>query len=601
MTTDGRKNDRGENRTEAAFDALSADSAVVPDPAPGNPWKPAALLLLLMALALPLAFGIRSSRVRIEFEGRVADAAVLAAEVQRLADAGDLPAALTAMAEVTGALADVDGLSAATLAVRKMAVRKTTDLRAEQNRVAERDTRMDRDRRAVEALLAGDPKEASRIISGAKRQGALEKGLERLSLRLDALCMASSVEGEKRAAALQLLATAWKLPAVLAEQKRAAGEIARSRESAGHLKAARQARARRDVAAARESLAQACRAMGITGVEDEFAALRVIELTSKGERLETAGDPLGAAACFEMAGNRSRAEGARGKAGIEARAGRRKNLIDWLEQRLQAASDYRTRAAISELLGELTGDRSRLREAEAHTRNEFLVLARRFRAKGELEAALALADAADGAEGVPGFARSVTGELDRKAQADRLRQADAVLLMGAPAYAAWLVAKNAEQPAVVMRKIGAARRSRAVMRARALFDQGDFAGSRDALRGLPADDPEVRELSIRLSLATADGNFEVELPKDQAEAGTLIYRAVLRRFRTDPAAAGRMLATYEKSPAGIVPALAAFLDAVDTTEERLVWQRVKAEVEKRLPKTEDASGEPNETEPDRVE
>jgi len=596
MTTDGEKNDRGKDRTEAAFDALSATPPPPPEPDSSNPWKPAALLLLMMALALPLAFGIRSSRVRIEFEGRVAEATTLAAEVQRLADAGDLPAAVLALAEVTEALADVDGLAESTGAVRKMAVQKIADLRAEQNRVAERDARTDRNRRVVDALLAGDPKDASRLISGAKRLGALEKSLERLSLRLDALCMASSVEGEPRAAALELLATAWKLPAVLAEQKRAAEEIRRARESSGHLKAARQARAKGEVASARESLALACSSKGITGVKDEYATLRVIELTETGERLEAAGDHAGAAACFEMAGNRGLADEAHSEAEIETEAGCRKYLIDRLEQRLAAAPDHRTRAVIAGVLAEVTGDKSRQWESDAHARDELLALARTFRAQGELEAALSLAVAAMSAEGADGFRESVSDELARNVAAEHLKTARWVLNWNGPTYAASLVAKHPEFPPEISQKVEAARIEFLLMQARAFIDREDYGGAKLCLVDLPADDKEVQELQRRLILATDDGNFVVELPKDKAEAEALIYRAVLHRFQTDPVAAGKMLATYDKSPAGIVPALAAFLDAADTAEEKAVWQAVKAEVEKRFPKAEEKGPvEPEET------
>ena len=76
-------------------------------------------------------------------------------------------------------------------------------------------------------------------------------------------------------------------------------------------------------------------------------------------------------------------------------AGRRKYLIDRLEVRLQAAPDYRTRAAIAWMLGAITGDPSRRQEAVLHSANDLLASAREFRRKGELEAAVALSEAVE--------------------------------------------------------------------------------------------------------------------------------------------------------------------------------------------------------------
>ncbi len=590
MTTDPEKKDRGENRAEATFEALASTSTPAAKPEQGNPWKPAALLLLLMALALPLAFGIRSSRVRIEFEGRVAEAAVRVAEVKRLADAGDLTAAVNGLAEVTAALADVDHLSAATRAVQEVIERKVTDLDAEHDRVAERDLRIDRCRRAVDALLAGDPQDASRLISAGKNLGSLEENLERLSVRLDALCVAAAVEGEARVSALELLASAWKLPAVEAERVRAGEQVRRDREAAKHLKAAKAAWARGENDQVRESLDLACRAKGIDGVRERFRTLQESDFLATGRNLAEAGDHSGAATCFTLAGRSSLAEVERSRFRGEIEAGRRKYLIDQLEVRLQAAPNHRTQAALAWMLGAITGDKGRRQEAVRHSAEDLLASAREFRRQGEPEAALALAEAvkALGSDGADSLKASIVAELARNEASLRQKQAESVLAMGGPAYAAQLLARNPRQPGDLLRRIRVAQRDQAVTAARALFDQGDLSGAGDALTGLPADDSAVRELSLRLILATHEGDFVVEMPKDKDAAEALLYRAVLHRFRTDPAAAGLMLATHDDSPATIVPALAAFLDAADPADDRPLWSAIQKEARKRLaPPTEE--------------
>ena len=104
-------NDR---RAEEAFSTLATGKARADrDAWPGDgagPWKAATSLFLLLALALPLAAGIRESRRDQREEDCVAAAMARLPAVSLAARDRDYPGALASLGRVVAALASVPGL-----------------------------------------------------------------------------------------------------------------------------------------------------------------------------------------------------------------------------------------------------------------------------------------------------------------------------------------------------------------------------------------------------------------------------------------------------------------------------------------------------------
>jgi soluble cytochrome b562 len=580
MTTDGEGRDREKDRTEATFSALAAPAGNTPQ---SNPWKPAALLLLLMALGLPLAFGIRMSRQKLEFEDQVALAAEQVEQVRALAKEGKLTEAVGGLASVAAALSEVEGLVSATTAVRELAAARLDDLERERKRVAERDRRLDRCRESVDEFLAGDPEAAAKKARSGDTMGALERGLENLAIRLESFNVAAAAEGPGRVSVLEMLTGVWPMPGIEAEWRRAEALLARKWASASQLELAKKSLAEGKLDEAQAAVAEVLgeeRRRELAGLID---GIRKARLLAEGSRLKESGDHLGAAALYRAAGNETAAGMETSLARKEADLSSRELLVTRLSEGLKAALDYRVKGAIAWVLARETGDTAREAEAARYFAQADLAKARSLRQEKDLHSALALARKASEqkAPGADELLKSITGELGRIEMKEKTELARSALALGAPAFAAFLMGERTPPPEL-LRDIKAARKVQALTEARAHFDQGNYAAARDAVAGLPADDVDVRTLSLLLVLTTDDGNSEVEMPKDAAKVRELLLRAVLYRARTDPAAAGRILAAHAK-PDDFLPPLTAFLDAADLSEDKALWSALREEALRRVP------------------
>ncbi|MHC4471422.1 MAG: hypothetical protein ACYS99_10705 [Planctomycetota bacterium] len=447
----------------------------------GNPFKVASAVLLVLALVLPAAFAIRESRRNIAWEEKLEAARAEVAAVTGLVEEGNLEEAVVALHDIGMKLGPIEGAEEAAFALSE-AVAETVREAEDERRQADRRKRIAAvSLSALAAVLEGDPRRAAELLEPVAQEDPLAGALSTLARRLVRLDRAAVAEGEARAAALEVLAREWPLPAVTAARQEAQRQVDVSREITQGITTSRAAVARGDAAEARAGLRRALVAGGLGAADNLLVGIRRRERLSRADQLAAEGKTLPAAALYRTVA----IEGGdpvvvRKAVELEKRLARERLVmsLETMADRAARSGDHAVASVMYETSawlapGENAEDRAR------RAKGRWLrAMAQGYRELGELETARVHAREAATLGDVPAsrLVEDVEKALGRREVLTRVERAEAALRAGAARYAAALI-EGAAVPGDVRRRVEEGVRREAAWRARAHLDQGDGTGA----------------------------------------------------------------------------------------------------------------------------
>jgi len=545
MTKDGNGENRGENRAAEAFATLSGGKPDAPES--DNPWKPAAILLLLLALALPMAFGIRQARRDLDRAERVEAAGEEVSAVAVLVEDGNLPEAVVALHDVGMRLDRVEGAEEAAYELKRAVADRIETLEGEIGKlrtdVEARDRLAGRRREALRHLLAGRIENARNRLSDDRDHHSEE--IRRLCLRLDVLNRVIALEGEDRVRELTLFVEAWPLPALISELERAKAAVDHVHSVASSLERSGEALAAGDTDRAHELVRSALAASDLVVVEELLARSRAARRLAWAVRL-TPSDPRGAAALYRTLALEEADPAARSRAAEIERdilkghlLGRLRTMAGDASVEGRPESAWVLYAALASAGGGSSArDRSRAEWVLA-TRARIELLLR----SGGLEAARKLAREVPSTESsrFADLRRVIEATIAERDRFELFDRVDEALEDGATAHAERLLAGR-PLPEDLAARIAAQKRGAALARAGDAIATGDASAAGKILR----------EAGIRKDAAAAPILARVELLAGDVEAG-------LAGIPTDPAIRASILTSAAVGVAERDPERAAVL------------------------------------------
>jgi hypothetical protein len=597
----------GDRRAEETFAALAAGKDRREDAPEGGrgagPWKVATFLFLALALALPLAAGVRESRRKIAENRRVSLAQEDVFRVRSLTGDRSLPGAVRMLGDVASSLSELPGLPEAVAGLAR-AIEDERNLRDEELRRAQAALAADGRRAAthkvaLDAILAGRWTVPDSLVG----DDAVSVALRTLCDRLEAFDAALAAEDPgARLALLAALDRAWPFPPVGRTRKALVEELASDAVANAALRAAREHVLAGNAAGARRAIAEAPRATLLPDLETIVRGMLRLARLERAAALE-ASDPSTAIALYRVSaleGDGPPVELTRKIGDLEA-AMRRAALVESLRDlaaKARSAGALADAATFHEALADVTGDeaeRDMAREARALFA---LSRAEDRRRQGRLEAALVFAEEAVqcGAKPAESLLRSIESDVAARVEGTRVEQAREALAAGAPDLALMLL-RGVKAPGGLRGRAGEMAREQAIVRSRAALFAGDAEGALSALgEGLDAGD--LRAHAEFLAGRTEAG--VAWLSGTEEEKRMALYRAAAALLPTDPTAAGRLAARARElggDPTELVFALAAALDAADDgMDGSPLWTALRDEALKRapLPVTSSGGTEPEE-------